>query len=102
MTESWHALTAEEVLGRLGSDPEKGLSTVEAEKRLAAHGPNRLAEKKPPSALKLFFDQLNNFIVWVLIAAALVAGFLGEVEDCVAGMSSSESSTRSRPLARPR
>ena len=42
----YHIGTREEVLGALQTDPATGLSTAEAEKRLAAHGPNKLREKK--------------------------------------------------------
>jgi len=84
MPEKWHALSNDEVLSRLVTDMAKGLSQAEAEKRLKEVGPNKLAEQEPPSAFILLLEQFNNFIVWVLIAASLISGFLGEWEDAVA------------------
>ena len=71
-------------MGCLKTDISRGLSKAEAERRLAEVGPNRLTEKEPPSAFILLLEQFNNFIVWVLIAASLISGFLGEWEDAVA------------------
>ncbi len=84
MPEKWFTLSSDDVINKLSTDPAKGLSIYETEKRLAEFGPNRLAEKEPPSALSLFLEQFNNFIVWVLIAASLISGILGEWEDAVA------------------
>src|SRR3990172_5508501 len=84
MPEKWHALTNDEVLSRLGGNIVKGLSQAEAERRLQEFGANKLAEQEPPSAFILFLEQFNNFIVWVLIAASLISGFLGEWEDAIA------------------
>src|SRR4030066_1318053 len=84
MPQKWFAQTSEEVLGCLKTDISRGLSKAEAERRLAEVGPNRLTEKEPPSAFILLLEQFNNFIVWVLIAASLISGFLGEWEDAVA------------------
>ena len=84
MPEKWHALSSDEVLGRLGTDIAKGLSQAESEKRLQEFGPNKLAEQEPASAFILFLEQFNNFIVWVLIAASLISGFLREWEDAIA------------------
>jgi len=84
MPEKWFAQTSEEVLGCLKTDISRGLSKTEAERRLAEVGPNKLAEQEPPSAFILLLEQFNNFIVWVLIAASLISGFLGEWEDAVA------------------
>ena len=84
MPEKWHALSNDEVLNRLVTDMAKGLSQAEAERKLQEIGPNKLSEQEPPSAFILFLEQFNNFIVWVLIAAALISGFLGEWEDAVA------------------
>lgn len=84
MPEKWFAIGTAEVLKKLATDPARGLSSSEAKRRLTEFGPNRLAEKEPPSPLILFLEQFNNFIIWVLIAASLISGFLGEWEDAVA------------------
>ncbi len=84
MPEKWHLLSGEDLVRRLETDTSKGLSQAEAERRLQEFGANKLAEQEPPSALILFLEQFNNFIVWVLIAASLISGFLGEWEDAIA------------------
>lgn len=72
----WHALPAEEVSRLLASDPENGLSAGEAGMRLERFGPNTLREAKGKGLLRRFFGQFNDFIIWVLIAAAFIAGIL--------------------------
>lgn len=74
----------EESVQSLASDADKGLSHDEAEKRLAEHGPNQLAEKKGQHPFFLFIGQFNDFIVWVLLGAAVVSGFLQEWVDALA------------------
>jgi magnesium-transporting ATPase (P-type) len=71
----WHDLTAEEALERLDAGHE-GLSPEEARRRLESHGPNRLPEAKPRSALLRFLAQFHNVLIYVLLAAALVTALL--------------------------
>lgn len=76
----WHSLRIEEVLKALESR-ENGLSEEEAEKRLMVFGFNELKEKKQFSAARLFFQQFNSFLIWILLFAVLVAFFVGEFVD---------------------
>ena len=62
----------------------KGLSEDEAKKRLAAHGPNELKEAKKRSLLMMLLDQFRDFMIMVLIAAAIVSGLMGEMVDTLA------------------
>jgi len=78
-----HAREAAAVLAELGSGPG-GLAAAEAASRLARHGPNRLVEKAPRTLAAMLLDQFKDFMIVVLLAAALVSGFLGEVVDTVA------------------
>ncbi len=80
----FYNLTTEETAKLLGADIKNGLSTPEAEKRRKEFGPNQLKEKKPVSPVQIFLAQFRNFIIWVLIAAALVSGFLKEWVDALA------------------
>jgi Ca2+-transporting ATPase len=82
-TTKWHVRTAEEVFAFLRSGPE-GLSGQEAGKRLEEHGPNLLTEKKKRSPFALFLDQFKDFMILVLIAAAVVSGLIGEATDAIA------------------
>lgn len=61
----------------------KGLSTAEAEKRLSTYGYNTLMDKKKISPFVIFLAQFNDFIVWVLIAATIISGFMGEMSDAI-------------------
>ncbi len=62
----------------------EGLSVAEAAERLLRFGPNALQEAQGRPAWRQFLDQFTDFIVLVLIAAALVSAFLGEQVDAVA------------------
>ncbi len=81
--EAWHALTAREASERLASDLERGLSPGEAERRLARHGLNRLPEKAARPLWALFLDQFKSLLILVLLAAGLLAGFIGDTTDMV-------------------
>ncbi len=84
-TESWHALSAAEVLEQL-KVREDGLTAAEAASRLAQYGPNQLTEVPRPGFFRLLWDQFNNFIVILLIVASIVSAFLGEWVDASAIM----------------
>jgi len=73
-----------DLLRELNCDPARGLSAQEAQQRLVRHGPNQLQEGKKDGPWKLFFAQFNDFIIWVLIAAAVVSGLMGELVDTLA------------------
>jgi len=78
--EPWHARASEEVLRALDTQPH-GLDSQEVARRLAAHGPNRLAEVKPPGVLERLLRQFNNLLLYVLMAAAVVTALIGHWVD---------------------
>ena len=80
---SWHAMPAETVVAELGSGLHQGLSAAEAAMRLGRYGPNRLAEKPPRPAWLKFLDQFKSLLVLILLAAAVLAGIVGDVKDAV-------------------
>ena len=80
---AWHSQSAEEVLAQLASTAD-GLSSQEAAQRLAANGPNELKEGKRISPLQIFLGQFKSLIIWILIAAGVISGVLGEVVDAIA------------------
>ena len=63
----------DDVLSQAQSSRE-GLSSAEAEKRLAENGKNKLAEGKKDSLIKRFFAQMADPMIIILIAAALISG----------------------------
>ncbi len=81
--EPWHALSAEEVLEHL-KVRENGLTGAEAAERMAQYGPNKLTEKPRPSFMKMLLEQFNDFIVILLIVAAIISALLGEWIDASA------------------
>ncbi|MBO0843790.1 MAG: HAD-IC family P-type ATPase [Nocardioides sp.] len=60
------------VAASLGVEPERGLSSAEAQSRLASHGPNRLAEGRKESPVQAFVRQYEDFMQVILLAAAVV------------------------------
>ncbi|HLS86931.1 MAG TPA: cation-transporting P-type ATPase [Burkholderiales bacterium] len=76
--EAWHALPAEAALERLGVDRRRGLSAAEAERRLAAHGANRLPRPPQRPAWLRFLLQFHNVLIYVMLAAAAIVAALGD------------------------
>jgi len=74
----WHALTPEEVLSKLKVELETGLSTAEAKRRLELFGPNELVEKKRTTFWQMLWGQINSFVIWLLIGAAIISALLGD------------------------
>jgi len=75
--QAWHALTAEDVLRHLEVQ-EEGLSTEQAARRLSQYGPNQLQEAPRPTFWHMLWEQLNNFVVILLIVASIVSALLGD------------------------
>ncbi|HZO01174.1 MAG TPA: HAD-IC family P-type ATPase [Burkholderiales bacterium] len=81
-----HAKPLSDVAAALQAHLENGLSSREARERLQKFGPNELTEKPKPGFLALLWDQFNNYLVIILIIAALIALALGEWVDSIAIM----------------
>ncbi|MDY0188523.1 MAG: cation-translocating P-type ATPase [Syntrophus sp. (in: bacteria)] len=62
----------------------QGLSAGEAAERLKRLGPNELVEKKKKSPFRMFLDQFLDFMILILIAAAVISGFIGDLSDTIA------------------
>ena len=67
--DSWHALQVEDVMERLSSSTEGGLSQQEADRRLETFGANELTEAPPITFMEMLKEQFNNFVVIMLIIA---------------------------------
>lgn len=79
----WYQKESGEVVEELSSSV-KGLSAEEAQNRLKKYGPNALEEKKKKTAFMMLMDQFTDFMIIVLMAAAVVAGVAGKPTDAVA------------------
>ena len=84
LPKNWHALDSEEVFNELATDRERGLDAAEVVRRRQLHGSNQLSEAPRPTFLQLLIAQFNNFIILLLIGAAVISGFLGEWIDAAA------------------
>ena len=74
---------AAEVADLLAVVPATGLTTADVERRAAAWGPNELAEPaRRPQWLRLL-DQFRSWLIGILLAAAVIAGIIGEVKDAL-------------------
>lgn len=79
----WHLKDIKENFELLKSS-ESGLSSEEAARRLKERGPNELKETKKKTTFMMFLDQFKDFMIMVLIAAAVVSGVIGELIDTIA------------------
>jgi Ca2+-transporting ATPase len=80
----WHTLSVAEVTQRLGVDARTGLDLHEVEQRATVYGPNEIQEHRRRSPWRMFLDQFTDFMIVVLLAAAVVSGLIGEPKDTVA------------------
>jgi Mg2+-importing ATPase len=76
------SLPTEQALRQLKSRPQ-GLSCQEAEQRLIEYGANSLKQKRQSHTLGLLLSQFKSPIILILIAAAILSGFLGDRIDTV-------------------
>lgn len=63
---------------------ERGLSSEEVAEAQKKYGPNKLPEAKKETLLQQFIDQFKSFLIIVLIAAAVISAFFGELIDTLA------------------
>lgn len=78
----WHTLDTEHALSQLDSSVD-GLTNGDAKQRLRLSGPNALPEKRRRSLWVLMLGQFTDFMIIVLLAAALISGLVGEPQDTV-------------------
>ena len=79
---NWHNLDINKVFALTGSSPS-GLSAQLAEQRIVEYGFNELLEKKRKPAWLLFLKQFNDFMILLLIAAAIISGVIGDIGDTI-------------------
>ncbi len=74
----WHSLETNAALERLDVSAEKGLASAEAQSRLETYGPNQLEEAPPTTIWQMLWEQFRDFVVMLLIVAAVVSALLGD------------------------
>ncbi|MGA2914493.1 MAG: calcium-transporting P-type ATPase, PMR1-type [Sedimentisphaerales bacterium] len=82
--EKWWCKDTGEISSTLHTDIDNGLGREQTKQRLEQYGLNQLKEQKGTSAFTIFIEQFQDFIIWVLVGAALVSGFLKEWIDAFA------------------
>ena len=81
----WHALPTGDVLKDLDVQDE-GLSSEEAARRLFQYGENQLQEAPRPTFWQMLWEQLNNFVVIMLVVASIISAVLGDYVEAAAIM----------------
>lgn len=80
----WHSTDIKALEQELETSLSTGLATADVTARQSHHGPNELKETGGISPLKLLVSQFTNTMVLILIAAAIISGFLGKTTETVA------------------
>lgn len=83
---SWHAMSDKDVLQALDSNIDHGLSNVEVKARQEKIGLNELEEGPPTSFWAMLWSQVNNFVIYMLLGAAILSAFLGDYVEAIAIM----------------
>jgi Ca2+-transporting ATPase len=79
----WHTKSQEEVLQELRVNSAEGLSIEEASSRLQQHGSNKLKGKPKKGLIFIFFAQLKDMLIYVLLGAAVITFAIGEYVDSI-------------------
>jgi Ca2+-transporting ATPase len=74
---TWHTMTADEAATHLETHPLDGLTGEQVRQRQEQFGPNELQEAPPRSFWQRLLDQFNQFLVLILIIAAIVSALIG-------------------------
>ena len=82
--EPWHRKDATAILGSLGTSPESGLGSHDARVKLEEIGANEIERQRGHGVLRLFAHQFRDVMIALLIGAAIISGWLGDVIDTVA------------------
>jgi Ca2+-transporting ATPase len=83
---SWHSMTSTDVLQKLETPEEMGLSDAEIKARKEKYGPNALTEAPSASFWELLWGQINSFVIYMLLSAAIISALLGDYLEAIAIM----------------
>ncbi len=82
MIKQYFNLNVDDVFNAFKSSTN-GLSPIEASSRLTKYGLNVLATKKNKPVWVYFFDQFKDFMILILMVAAIISGLMGDVADTI-------------------
>ena len=77
MEKEWHSLSKEEVSKVLDTNIFNGLTEEQVEKKRKESGLNEIVSKKKKSVVKMLIDQFKDFMIIILLIAAVISGVLG-------------------------
>ena len=79
----WHSKTKEQVVDELEVSPSIGLSRQQVAARLEKYGKNKIEGTKKKSLVAMFFAQMQDALIYVLLAATVITFIIGEYTDSV-------------------
>ena len=79
----WFTKSIKDTLKELKVNPETGLSSEEVHQRKLKYGPNQLEAKKKKTVFQIFLSQLNDWLIFVLLAAVVITFFMREYVDSI-------------------
>ncbi|MFO7791729.1 MAG: cation-translocating P-type ATPase, partial [Candidatus Saliniplasma sp.] len=80
MKDHWYSIPLDDIYKRLDTT-EKGLEGHEAKNRLESYGRNEIEEEEGISPFQILLEQFKDFLIWILIAAAVISIAVGHVID---------------------
>lgn len=81
---AWHSLGTDEVITAWQSDSHNGLDAESVSQRQQQFGPNAIPEKQQRGIGAIILTQFSDLMILILLAAALISGVLGNIEDTIA------------------
>jgi Ca2+-transporting ATPase len=81
--QQWHMLSVAQTFEKLSSSA-RGLTVIEAERRLTEHGPNQLQASSRISPWTILLEQVKNVLIIILLFATALSAFLGHGVEAIA------------------
>jgi Ca2+-transporting ATPase len=79
----WHRRGVDEVIAQLETHPARGLDADAVRERQARFGPNEIREGRRRGPARLLLDQFTDFMIVVLLTAAVISGLIGDLIDTI-------------------
>lgn len=79
---NWHLLPLKEIAQLLNTTP-LGIDNLTASQRLVEYGKNQIIDKKKKTIFQMLLNQLKDFMIIILISAAIISGILGDITDTI-------------------
>jgi P-type Ca2+ transporter type 2C len=86
ITSAWHAMSNTDVLSTLDSQVVRGLTSAEVKDRQDKFGLNELKEAPPTPFWVMLWAQINSFVIYMLLGAAIISALLGDYVEAIAIM----------------